>query len=155
MVRCLGACGVCILGGLLLLPAHADDEPRLKSLFAFEEAMQQAIKRAEPAIACILVSRSDYYRKRGDSPPPDYPGKLGGFELRFGNSEAEKEHDLAACLYPLSLLVLPLPPLFGLCRLQVSEYRNGNGSANCEQDHEEGASHCPCILPVKPGDGNL
>src|SRR5439155_21443126 len=29
------------------------------------------------------------------SPPPDNPGKLGGFELRFGNSAAEKEHDLA------------------------------------------------------------
>src|SRR5262249_40579043 len=41
-----------------------------------------AIQEAEPAIACILVSRSDVYEKFfGQKPPADNPGKLGGFDL--------------------------------------------------------------------------
>lgn len=37
----------------------AQDRPRLADALALEEAMQEAIKRAEPSIACILVSRAD------------------------------------------------------------------------------------------------
>jgi serine protease Do len=41
--------------------------------------MQNAIQEAEPAIACIVVSRSEDYLKLGETPPPDGSGKLGGF----------------------------------------------------------------------------
>jgi serine protease Do len=72
------------LSVLALLPACAaasglapDRDPR-----ALQEAIEQGIARAEPGIACILVSRSDAYGKMGKGPPSDTPGSLGGFDRR-------------------------------------------------------------------------
>src|SRR5262245_50612138 len=60
---------------------RAGDPPGLKDALALEEAFQAAIQEAEPSIACVLVSRSDAYRKYfGDAPPADKPGKLGPFD---------------------------------------------------------------------------
>src|SRR5262245_31557603 len=39
------------------------DDADLAQAMALERTMQKAIARAEPAIACILVSRSEEYRK--------------------------------------------------------------------------------------------
>jgi S1-C subfamily serine protease len=38
---------------------RGDDAPAFKDAFALEEALQEAIRRAEPSIACILVSRHE------------------------------------------------------------------------------------------------
>jgi S1-C subfamily serine protease len=47
----------------------------------YQKALQEVIKEAEPSIACVLVSRSDVYKKIfHDEPPADNPGKLGGFD---------------------------------------------------------------------------
>lgn len=71
-----------LLGGLAA-PAWADDSPTLQQVAALNQAVQTAIRQAEPAIACILVSRSDDYRKKfSDAPPSDEPGKLGPFPPR-------------------------------------------------------------------------
>ena len=43
--------------------------------------MEEVIKQTEPAIACILVSRSEGYRSFKSQPSPDYPGRLGGFDV--------------------------------------------------------------------------
>src|SRR5262249_24391906 len=45
-----------VLALLLLGPAgaRADDPPRLRDALALEEAMQDAIKAAEPSVACVL-----------------------------------------------------------------------------------------------------
>jgi S1-C subfamily serine protease len=60
--------------------AAAGEKPALKEALALQEAMQQAIRDAEPAIACIVVSRSEGYAKYfGETPPADNPGKLGAF----------------------------------------------------------------------------
>jgi S1-C subfamily serine protease len=91
----------CLALTVLLLPAavlRGDDRPA--SALALEQAVQAVIQQAEPAIACILVSRSDQYRIRfHDSPPPDNPGQLGGFDLpgpRGRNEDAElRRLDLA------------------------------------------------------------
>jgi S1-C subfamily serine protease len=48
-------------------------------LLSLQERIQQVIERAEPSIACILVSRSDAYREFG-SGPSGVPGQLGGFD---------------------------------------------------------------------------
>jgi S1-C subfamily serine protease len=40
-------------------PAGADEKPHLADALALEEAMTEVIKRAEPSIACILVTRSE------------------------------------------------------------------------------------------------
>lgn len=65
---------------LLPTPLAAQNPPGLKELLGFEEALQQVIQQLEPSIACILVSRSDDYRRvYNDVPPPDRPGELGGF----------------------------------------------------------------------------
>jgi serine protease Do len=58
--------------------ARGEDRPRLADWRAFQEAVQQAIDRAEPSIACILVSRSEGYRKYGAG-PSETPGQLGRF----------------------------------------------------------------------------
>jgi S1-C subfamily serine protease len=71
-----GPC-VLLLPLLLAQPARADD--RLTQALALQEAMQQIIARAEPAVVCVLVSRSDAYQRYGPAPPFDSPGKLGKF----------------------------------------------------------------------------
>src|SRR5215471_16980456 len=49
--------------GLIVLPSyafvHADDAMRLADVTALQAAMQKAIERAEPSIACIMVSRGN------------------------------------------------------------------------------------------------
>jgi S1-C subfamily serine protease len=71
------------LAVLLGLPGQKvhGERPTPREALALEEAMQNAIKEAEPAVVCILVSRSEEYRRQfQDSPPPDQPGKLGSFD---------------------------------------------------------------------------
>ncbi len=71
-----------VLGlGSLVDGLRGEDKPNLRDALALEQSLQDAIKQAEPSIACILVSRSDAYRKLyRDEPSPDNPGKLGSFE---------------------------------------------------------------------------
>jgi serine protease Do len=66
---------------LLLLPALGLGEERNRhaDVLALQEAVEQTIERAEPSIACILVSRSEGYRDFGAA-PSDEPGKLGRFD---------------------------------------------------------------------------
>jgi serine protease Do len=66
----------------LLLPCagRGDESPRPPEVQALQEAVEKAIAAAEPAVACILVSRSEEYRKYEKPPSPDTPGKLGRFD---------------------------------------------------------------------------
>ncbi len=68
---------------LLLLPAltWGEERNRFADVLALQEAVHQSIERAEPSIACILVSRSEKYRVR-NLVQPEVPGKLGRFDLR-------------------------------------------------------------------------
>jgi S1-C subfamily serine protease len=65
---------------LLFIPLTllAQDRSRLAEFAALQEAVQQAIARAEPSIACILVSQSDGYKEFGAA-PSSTPGQLGVF----------------------------------------------------------------------------
>src|SRR5262249_53159494 len=54
----------------------------LKDVQALQEQVQQTIARAEPSIACVLVSRSELYKKFGAAPNAENPGKLGPFDAR-------------------------------------------------------------------------
>jgi S1-C subfamily serine protease len=56
----------------------AQERDPLVDVLEVQRAVEKAIERAEPSIACILVSRSDAYREFG-SPPSGIPGKLGRF----------------------------------------------------------------------------
>src|SRR5262249_11783369 len=51
-----------------------------KQALALEKSMQKAIAKASPAIACIIVSRSDDYQRFANASPPDESGRLGGFD---------------------------------------------------------------------------
>ena len=66
---------------LTLVPAaRAEDKPS-PELLALQKAVENAVADAEPSIACILVSRSENYRKLEEAPPADVtPGRLGRFD---------------------------------------------------------------------------
>jgi len=51
----------------------------LKQSLALEEAIQQITSKVEPSIACILVSRSDAYKKFDRFSDKTVPGRLGDF----------------------------------------------------------------------------
>lgn len=55
-------------------------EPRLGDALVLQEAFEQAIKKAEPAIACILVSRNDVYQRWFGETPSEDGCKLGDFD---------------------------------------------------------------------------
>jgi len=75
MYRTLGIVG---LISLFSTSAQADVNPAdLQSAQALQRVMQQTIRDVEPAIACILVSRSDYGRPV--EAREEWPGKLGRF----------------------------------------------------------------------------
>ena len=57
---------------------RADDA--LKIALALEEAVQQTTAKAEPSIACILVSRSDVYKRFDSRAGKAMPGQLGDFQ---------------------------------------------------------------------------
>lgn len=70
------------LAVLVLVPAPAlcEQRDRLADVLALQEAVRQTIERAEPSIACILVSRSDKYRAHLPVGPKG-PGQLGPFNF--------------------------------------------------------------------------
>jgi S1-C subfamily serine protease len=74
---------ICTLSVALTLvvgQASAAEPPTLTSALALQDAFQEAIRVAEPSIACVLVSRSDIYQRWfGHTIPRDNPGQLGGF----------------------------------------------------------------------------
>jgi serine protease Do len=66
--------------------ARADEPAREKEWLALQEAVQKVIEKAEPSIACVLISRSDAYAKLDKhvgAPSADpTSGRLGRFESR-------------------------------------------------------------------------
>jgi S1-C subfamily serine protease len=70
---------------LLALPGLCRCEgPALpKEVKALQEFAQQAIARAEPSVASVLVSRSDAYRRWGALPSAETPGQLGRFDSDY------------------------------------------------------------------------
>ncbi len=86
---------IILLAVLLFLPALArgEERNRFADVLAWQEANAQLIERAEPSIACILVSRSDKFQTY-ETHRPAVPGQLGGFELsmvrrRFQETDPE------------------------------------------------------------------
>lgn len=78
-------------------PIRAEEKPStIKDALQFQDALQNAIQEAEPAIACILVSRSETYRKL-QPPTTDTPGHLGSYDRKkaekdfFGSDDRKKE----------------------------------------------------------------
>lgn len=65
---------------LLPVPALCEERNRLADALALQEAVHRTIERAEPSIACILVSRSEKYRAYSPVAPRE-PGRLGGFDF--------------------------------------------------------------------------
>jgi serine protease Do len=63
---------------LVLVPyARADDPDSDRVLKAFEKKLTETIEAASPSIACVVVSRSEFYPK---GPADETPGKLGDFD---------------------------------------------------------------------------
>jgi S1-C subfamily serine protease len=66
---------------LLFLPgwAWSQERNRFADVLALQQAVRQSIKKAEPSIACILVSRSKKYREF-EPARPEGTGELGIFD---------------------------------------------------------------------------
>lgn len=95
-MRRLGvACGLLVLlfGSSIPVDGQADD-PLAKSLI-LQKANQKIIAQAEPAIACILVSRSDGYRRIQQPPSFDSSGRLGDFNPDGLDDLVRRKLDLA------------------------------------------------------------
>jgi serine protease Do len=73
----------CLLSTLVLARPAAAQEKGLPSARALQDVMQKAIEQAEPAIACVLVSRSDAYQRFSQTSGPEGSGQLGGFDLQL------------------------------------------------------------------------
>jgi serine protease Do len=63
---------------LVAVGAGAAQPVRDDVLDAFERRLKAVHEKAGPAMACVVVSRSDQYPK--PAAPPDYPGRLGVFD---------------------------------------------------------------------------
>ena len=70
---------VFLIGLLIVSPisANGSDDLRLREL-----AVQEAITKVEGSVACIIVSRSEVYRKYEDELPKEPAGILGGFNVQ-------------------------------------------------------------------------
>jgi serine protease Do len=77
MYRTLCALGLAVLPGVFAAPVRAADPPRLPDVLAVEEVMQEAIKKAEPSIACVLVHRGDETRPVHPDDPRYVPEAYG------------------------------------------------------------------------------
>src|SRR5262245_53067927 len=65
---------------MIAASAQGQDNSSTQQALALQQTVRSAIARAEPSIACILISRSDVYRRYfRDEPPADNPGRLGSF----------------------------------------------------------------------------
>src|SRR6266851_4527500 len=60
-------------------PLGAENPSRLPDAQALEKTMEEAIAKAEPSFACVLVSRSEKYRGQRNSKEDRERGKLGGY----------------------------------------------------------------------------
>jgi serine protease Do len=97
---------------LLVLPlaGWAEDPPHQADVLALQDLIQKTIERTEPSIACILVSRSDEYKRFNAAPPDEESGKLGGFDgspytrpIGFnGDKDAESRRRLVKTTLDLS-----------------------------------------------------
>jgi len=79
------------VGFLTLLMASAALGQGPRELIVLEQTVQNAIARAEPSIACIVVSRSDRYREFGAQPTAPSMGKLGDFYSRQHRNDAREK----------------------------------------------------------------
>ena len=69
---------VCLAACLAAVPAsRAQESESRKLLDAFEKQLQETARTAAPSIACVVVSRSEFYPKTPGA--ADVPGKLGDF----------------------------------------------------------------------------
>jgi serine protease Do len=93
------------------LVGRADDQPRSADVLALQDLIQKTIERAEPSIACILVSRSDEYKRFNAAPSDEDSGKLGRFDgspytrpfgFNGGDKEAEARRRLIKTTLDLS-----------------------------------------------------
>lgn len=70
-----------LVGALLIaLPAPITAEEPPASLLALQKAIRDVIKKTEPSIASIAVSRSNGYRELEPGRVAREPGQLGGFD---------------------------------------------------------------------------
>jgi serine protease Do len=94
----------CLALAAAALPAALSAQD-LAAARALEAAMQAAIARVEPAVACVLVSRSPAYRELGvgGGPTPDNPGRLGEYDRLLAERRAGTDERLRRLVEELDL----------------------------------------------------
>ncbi len=77
-MRIAGVSLFVLLAVVAVIPAREPTKQEL--LLAVEKQLKSANETAGPAVACVVVSRSDRYPKSAGT--TDAPGKLGGYDLK-------------------------------------------------------------------------
>jgi len=86
----INAAILCVLVGLLPSgPARGQEAARLVE--ALQQQIEATIAAAEPSIACIVVSRSEDYRRWEPASPGRTPGQLGRFNGDMARLAAGRE----------------------------------------------------------------
>lgn len=88
---------------LVALPLRAENPVPPANLLALQDALQESIASAEPAIASITISRSNDYKRYGAAPSTTDPCNLGDFNttnewdlIRRNKSSSERRQALLA-----------------------------------------------------------
>jgi S1-C subfamily serine protease len=113
MKRTLAAVTLAAAAGLYLGLARGDrneDKEPPKEALALQETLQKTVADAEPAIACILVSRSKRYGEFSSTPPAPESGKLGGFKFDYRGLDRFRDRDRIELALKLDLSARTLVP---------------------------------------------
>jgi serine protease Do len=77
MVRTAWALSLAVSLAALAATSRAEEKARLPDVLALQQAMQDAIKRAEPAVACVVVARGDEGKNSPLHDPDHAPDSYG------------------------------------------------------------------------------
>jgi serine protease Do len=101
---------ILILGvlGLVSLRSLGEEKALPVVLKELEKTLEEVIEASEPSVACILVSRSEEYRRWGALPANDGTGKLGKFDgvaarRPFLDTREEKNKEMLNLIRSLDL----------------------------------------------------
>ncbi len=79
---------------IVIAPTSRAGDKDLGDRLALEDAVKEAVKSAEPSVACILVTRDRKAYTESGQGPSDEPGRLGSFQPRHSREHEADDRKL-------------------------------------------------------------